>query len=78
MLVIIPTYNERDSLPGVVDRLHAAVPEAGVLIVDDSSPEGTGQLADRLAEDRPWVPRAAPHGEDRTGRGLPLGFRLRG
>lgn len=48
-LVIIPTYNESGSLPGIVARLRAAVPEAHVLIADDNSPDGTGRLADEMA-----------------------------
>ena len=47
-LVIVPTYNERDSLPGVVERL-LAMPGIDVLVVDDASPDGTGSLADALA-----------------------------
>jgi dolichol-phosphate mannosyltransferase len=51
-LVVIPTYNERQSLPGVIDRLRQAVPGADVLVVDDASPDGTGAWADlRAAED---------------------------
>ena len=50
VLVIIPTYNESGSLPGIIDRLRAAVPDAHVLVADDNSPDGTGDLADRLAE----------------------------
>ena len=49
VLVIIPTFNERENLPRIVSRVRAAVPEASVLIVDDSSPDGTGELADELA-----------------------------
>jgi len=49
VLVIIPTYNELGSLPGVIERLRAAVPAADVLVADDNSPDGTGALADRLA-----------------------------
>lgn len=48
-LVIIPTYNERENLPLIVGRVHAAQPDVHVLIVDDGSPDGTGQLADELA-----------------------------
>ncbi|MDJ0323097.1 polyprenol monophosphomannose synthase [Cryobacterium sp. PH31-AA6] len=48
-LVIIPTYNERDNLGPIVGRVRLAVPDADVLVVDDSSPDGTGALADRLA-----------------------------
>jgi dolichol-phosphate mannosyltransferase len=49
VLVVIPTYNEAENLEAVVDRLRAAVPEADVLVVDDGSPDGTGDTADRLA-----------------------------
>ena len=50
LLVVLPTYNEKQSLAGVVARIRAAVPEAHVLIVDDNSPDGTGELADSLAD----------------------------
>lgn len=49
-LVIIPTYNEIESLPGVLERLRQAVPAAHVLVVDDASPDGTGQWADNQAQ----------------------------
>jgi dolichol-phosphate mannosyltransferase len=47
--VVIPTYDERDSLPVVLNRLRDAVPDADALVVDDNSPDGTGALADELA-----------------------------
>lgn len=49
VLVVIPTYNERENLGPIVSRLHAALPETHVLVVDDGSPDGTGDLADELA-----------------------------
>lgn len=49
ILVIIPTYNELESLPVIMNRVRTAVPEAHVLVADDNSPDGTGQLADELA-----------------------------
>jgi dolichol-phosphate mannosyltransferase len=49
VLVVIPTYDEVANLGPVLDRLHAAVPTAHALVVDDASPDGTGDLADRLA-----------------------------
>jgi dolichol-phosphate mannosyltransferase len=55
VLVVIPTYNERDNIEPLLARLHAAVPEADALIVDDGSPDGTGELADKLAADDPRV-----------------------
>ncbi|WP_353815270.1 polyprenol monophosphomannose synthase [Agromyces sp. SYSU T00266] len=48
-LVVIPTYDERENLPGIVARVRAAVPAATVLVVDDGSPDGTGELADEMA-----------------------------
>ena len=50
LLVVMPTYNEAATVRKVVERERAAVPAADVLIVDDSSPDGTGEIADSLAE----------------------------
>jgi glycosyltransferase involved in cell wall biosynthesis len=50
VLVIIPTYNELENLPLIHRRVRAACPDVHVLVVDDSSPDGTGQLADELAQ----------------------------
>jgi dolichol-phosphate mannosyltransferase len=47
--VIIPTYNERDNIESIVTRVRASVPAADLLIVDDNSPDGTGEIADKLA-----------------------------
>jgi dolichol-phosphate mannosyltransferase len=47
--VIIPTYNERDNLDSIVARTRQAVPAADILIVDDNSPDGTGDMAEKLA-----------------------------
>jgi dolichol-phosphate mannosyltransferase len=49
VLVVIPTYNERDNIERIVSRLRAALPKAHALVVDDGSPDGTGEIADRLA-----------------------------
>jgi dolichol-phosphate mannosyltransferase len=51
VLVVIPTYNERETLPLILARLRAAVPSAHVLVADDASPDGTGQVADHIAAD---------------------------
>jgi len=51
VLVIIPTYNEIVNLPLIVDRVRTSVPTAEILVVDDSSPDGTGELADKIAAD---------------------------
>ncbi len=53
VVIVIPTYNEVENLRWIVGRVRSAVPDADVLVVDDGSPDGTGDLADTLAaEDR--------------------------
>ncbi|WP_019633305.1 polyprenol monophosphomannose synthase [Actinomadura atramentaria] len=49
VVVVIPTYDERENIEAIVARVRAAVPDASVLVVDDNSPDGTGELADALA-----------------------------
>jgi len=49
VLVIVPTYNERDNLPEIVAAVHEHLPEADLLVVDDNSPDGTGAVADEIA-----------------------------
>ena len=49
MAVIVPTYNERENLESIVTRIRSAVTGADVLVVDDNSPDGTGELADKIA-----------------------------
>src|SRR5215469_3993405 len=47
--VIMPTYNERANIEAMAGRVRRAVPDADLLVVDDNSPDGTGELADKLA-----------------------------
>lgn len=49
VLVVIPTYNERDNLPLIIAGVRAAAPEVHILVADDNSPDGTGKVADGLA-----------------------------
>lgn len=54
--VCLPTYNERENLEPMVDRLGEILGGDGVvLVIDDNSPDGTGEIADRLAAERSWV-----------------------
>ncbi len=64
VLVCIPTYNERENIESVIGRLRRAVPQASVLIIDDGSPDGTGDVADALAAADPGV-----HVMHRTAKG---------
>jgi dolichol-phosphate mannosyltransferase len=69
-LVIIPTYDERENLPSLIGQL-LAIPGLRILIVDDASPDGTGQLADDIAA----ANRARVQVLHRTGkRGLGLSY----
>src|SRR6516225_12356128 len=47
--VIMPTYNERENLESIAARVRGSVPDADLLVVDDNSPDGTGEIADKLA-----------------------------
>jgi dolichol-phosphate mannosyltransferase len=48
VLVIVPTYNERDNLPILIDAVFAVLDKAHVLVVDDASPDGTGDIVDEM------------------------------
>lgn len=52
-IVVLPTYNERDNLKGIVESIFENAPDVNILIVDDNSPDGTGQLADELSSTLP-------------------------
>jgi dolichol-phosphate mannosyltransferase len=56
-VVCLPTYNERENLEAMVRAVGEVLDTArdGVLVIDDGSPDGTGEIADRLAEELPWV-----------------------
>jgi dolichol-phosphate mannosyltransferase len=73
-LIVVPTYNEIDSLEAILGRIRQSVPQADVLIVDDSSPDGTGQLADRIAAADPAVSVLHRVEKDGLGRAYLAGF----
>jgi dolichol-phosphate mannosyltransferase len=55
VVIVMPTYNERLNLESIAGRVRASVPAADLLVVDDGSPDGTGDLADKLADADPHV-----------------------
>jgi dolichol-phosphate mannosyltransferase len=75
VLVIIPTYNERDNLERVAGRVREAVPAADVLVVDDASPDGTGEVADALAGKDEQIKVLHRKGKDGLGPAYIAGFR---
>jgi dolichol-phosphate mannosyltransferase len=74
--VLLPTYNERDSLPHVVRGVRRLVPDADVVVLDDNSPDGTGDVADRLADEDPQVHVIHREGKEGLGAAYLAGFRL--
>ncbi|GAA2484433.1 polyprenol monophosphomannose synthase [Terrabacter carboxydivorans] len=74
--VLIPTYNERDNLPGIVARVRASVPAADVFVLDDGSPDGTGQIADEIAASDPQVNVVHRAGKEGLGKAYLAGFAI--
>jgi dolichol-phosphate mannosyltransferase len=76
VLVIIPTYQEAENIASITGRVRTAVPAAHVLIVDDNSPDGTGDLADKLAVDDDHVKVLHRPGKGGLGAAYLAGFRF--
>jgi dolichol-phosphate mannosyltransferase len=72
--VILPTYDEAENLETIVASVLAAVPGVHVLVVDDSSPDGTGELADRIAAERDDVEVLHRPRKSGLGRAYVAGF----
>jgi len=75
VLVVVPTYNEIENLERIIGRLQASVGSAHVLVVDDASPDGTGELADKMAELDPRVHVLHRPGKSGLGPAYVAGFR---
>lgn len=73
--VLIPTYNERDNLPLIVERVRQSVPAADVVVLDDNSPDGTGEVADAMAAADPQVTVIHRQGKEGLGAAYLAGFR---
>lgn len=74
VVVLIPTYNERENLPRIVARVRAAVPSVDILVLEDNSPDGTGEVADRLAAEDPAVQVMHRPGKQGLGAAYKAGF----
>jgi dolichol-phosphate mannosyltransferase len=75
LLMVVPTYDEADNLAWLVGRILAAVPHADVLVVDDSSPDGTGAIADRMAAQEPRIQVLHRPRKEGLGKAYLAGFR---
>jgi dolichol-phosphate mannosyltransferase len=73
-IVIVPTYNERDNLPEIVLRLMSLPVDVDLLVVDDNSPDGTGNLADEFAKTNPRVHVVHRMAKEGLGRAYCAGF----
>ena len=72
--VVLPTYDEAQNLPGIAAAILAALPGATLLVVDDASPDGTGALADRLAESDSSIQVMHRPGKEGLGKAYRAGF----
>ncbi|MEV5445140.1 polyprenol monophosphomannose synthase [Streptomyces sp. NPDC052644] len=74
VLVIIPTYNEADNIASIVSRVRTSVPTAHILVADDNSPDGTGKIADELADSDDHVHVLHRAGKEGLGAAYLAGF----
>ncbi len=73
-LVVIPTYNESENIERMLHRIHECLPGAGVLVVDDGSPDGTADLVQAVAAELPDVHLLARAGKSGLGSAYRAGF----
>jgi len=74
-LVVVPTYNERENLPALVQRLLTLRVPVDLLVVDDNSPDGTGKIADAFAAQHPAIHVLHRPGKNGLGRAYIAGFK---
>src|SRR6201996_7510660 len=73
-LVVVPTYNESENIERILRRIHECLPEAGILVVDDGSPDGTGDRVKAVAGELPDVHLLARSGKSGLGSAYRAGF----
>jgi len=54
-VVVVPTYNERENIEELIEKTLSTSPDIDILIVDDNSPDGTGEIAEKIAKENPRV-----------------------
>ena len=75
-LVVLPTYDEAVNITEVLTRLRATVPDVDILVVDDSSPDGTAELAKKVAEELGQIDVEVRARKDGLGNAYRHGFRI--
>ncbi|MDT0309424.1 polyprenol monophosphomannose synthase [Streptomyces sp. DSM 44917] len=75
VLVIVPTFNEADNIQPLIGRVRAAVPSCDILVADDNSPDGTGKIADEIADEDGQVHVLHRAGKEGLGAAYVAGFR---
>ena len=75
VLVVLPTYNESENIDRVLRRVHDALPEATVLVVDDGSPDGTAEIAETLGKELGGIELLRRHQKSGLGSAYRAGFR---
>jgi dolichol-phosphate mannosyltransferase len=76
VLIIVPTYNERENLPELTAAVFRQLPQANILVVDDGSPDGTGDVADAMATADPRMKVMHRAGKLGLGTAYIAGFQL--
>ena len=74
-LIVVPTYNERENLPQLAQRVLALPVSVDMLVVDDNSPDGTGRIADELAATHPSIHVLHRTEKNGLGRAYIAGFK---
>ncbi len=74
-LIIVPTYNERENLPRIAEKLLSLPTPVDLLVVDGNSPDGTGKLGDELAAKHPQIHILHEKGKNGLGRAYIAGFK---
>jgi dolichol-phosphate mannosyltransferase len=73
-LVCLPTYDERENVGPITEAILASTPDVDILVIDDNSPDGTGQLADAIAAREPRVKVLHRAGKEGLGKAYLAGF----
>jgi dolichol-phosphate mannosyltransferase len=74
-LIVIPTYNERENIANLIADILRIVPQVDILVIDDGSPDGTGQVVDEIGAANPQVSAIHRPGKQGLGTAYVLGFR---